>query len=932
MGLGNQRAKGKPCSLAYANCFAISNKISYLNYLASFYSFDVIALTETKLNDTFPDAILSLDNMFTVFRKDRTRHGGGVALLISKSVRCSLITIPEALSAVEIIAVDVFINGKSTRIISCYHANHSSDIGPIIEALEFLLSTHKQTIITGDFNMPHIDWSSMTASDSKCNEFLSFVLRNGLCQHVHSPTRLNPDHILDLLLTNTPSVREVVVGELFSDHKLIRATLNLSLKKLPNHKTLLNFRKADYDSINFVLSNTNWNSIFRELSVEEMYSQLLEIATNLINTYVPTVTRNFLLKKYPAEVRRLQKLKLYIWRNEGNTERYKAISALLKKSLTDYDTSELEKKLTTGSSKTFFRFMKDHMKPFHEVGIIKNNGEIICDDITKAELFADRFSEVFTHDDGNVPFFKPRSNSIIDGYEFEPYIVEAVLAKLKPRHNRTPDQIPAIFLKRVATAIAFPLTLIYNKSLSTGNIPHIWKKAIVVPLHKKGLRSDCNNYRPIALTSSVCKTMETILRRVLVQHLNVNGLLNGSQYGFRAYRSCESQLIHYQGSLLQDLERHKANFAIYIDFSKAFDKVPHNKLLTKLEGYGVQGNLLRWLSTFLTNRNQVISLNGIYSKPMDVISGVPQGSVLGPLLFLLYINDISDNVESNILMFADDLKLFSPHSNLLQNDLATISDWCSQWQMTVAPNKCEVIAFRLSTRNLKSKTSPDFHISGLKLPFVRHIRDLGIFFSDDLSFTHHVNIILRRSQFRVNMLFNILKNSTMEVFIRCYIIYIRPILEYGCTIFSPYLKLHIRKIESIQKSFVHRIFKKFGIEYTSYFNALDICGLDSLELRRLVFDLVFIYKSIISREIYCANALFTFIPSVKSLRRHPFYLRCNIKNSNKSSSQFLSNRTLNCWNSLPVSSFPVKSSSRSFKTNLKHVDLSKYLTLSPLNY
>ncbi|EFO84347.1 hypothetical protein CRE_15119 [Caenorhabditis remanei] len=697
-------------------------------------------------------------------------------------------------------------------------------------------------------------------------------------------------------------------------------------------KTMMNYWKADYDLINYSISIIDWNLLFLNLSANEMYETLRTILKKLMDSHIPCVKRNIQAKKYPKEIRKLQAKKLKVWRQEGNSDRYKAMSALIRNDLSNYAKTELENKLTSGSSKQFFQYMKNIKNDARPIGSINYDGRPVTDDQTKANVFSDVFASVYTPDDGNVPAFSPRSYAILDNFIFEPYVVEAVLLKLRPRINTTPDEIPALFLKKVATSIALPLSIIFNKSLSSGNVPNVWKNAIVIPLHKKGPKTNCSNYRPIALTSSICKTIESIVRRAIVSHLNWNNLLSSFQYGFRANRSCEAQLLYYYGSLLHDLETYKSSYAVYIDFRKAFDKISTRKLMTKLESYGIKGNMLRWLDSFLSNRTQVITLNGSYSVPKDVKSGVPQGSVLGPLLFLLFINDIGDKLSARHLMFADDLKIFSPDIRLLQEDLSKITKWCDVWNMEVAPEKCEVIRFHCSKRKSHLNQDPKLSIRNLKLPLVKSIRDLGIYFSENLSFIQHTDLTLRRTHLRINMLFNVLKYSSLDIFIRCFKIYIRPILDYGTTIFSPIGKLQIIKLESVQKSFLFRVFKKFGKEYTSYFDALEICGLKSLELRRLICDLVYIYKTIISNEIYSRNSLFTFYPNMKSLRRHPYYLRCNLKNNNKINSQYITNRTLTCWNSLPVNCFPVKVSSRAFKSNLISLDLSKHLTLSPLNY
>uniref|UniRef100_A0A8R1IG11 Reverse transcriptase domain-containing protein n=1 Tax=Caenorhabditis japonica TaxID=281687 RepID=A0A8R1IG11_CAEJA len=325
-------------------------------------------------------------------------------------------------------------------------------------------------------------------------------------------------------------------------------------------------------------------------------------------------------------------------------------------------------------------------------------------------------------------------------------------------------------------------------------------------------------------------------------------------------------------------------------------------------------------------------VNGTISQPMPVLSGVPQGSVLGPLLFNIFINDIGDNIKSNFLLYADDLKIFSTCNNTIQNDLNTITNWCQLWQMEVAPSKCECISFTKSRRLTSRTTVCDLVLNNSNLNTSEIIRDLGVLFNSSLQFDVHITQALRKAQRRINIIFNVLRLATFEVLIKCYTIYVRPIVEYATVVFSPVTRELTRKLESIQKSFIHRCYRKFGMIYESYFKCLEMTKLESLEYRRLIFDMVFIYKSLVSKELYCEDGLLTCFTNFTTLRRHPYYLKCNLANSSKTYQQYISNRSLRFWNSLPSIAFPVKPSSLRFKSNLKSLNLDKFLSLTCLNY
>ncbi|EFO93460.1 hypothetical protein CRE_23115 [Caenorhabditis remanei] len=451
-------------SVGYANCFSVKNKLAQLELVTITNNFDIVCLTETKLDNTFPDSLLSLSNTFSVVRKDRNKHGGGVAILISKSIRFLPIEIPSSLLSSEIAGVDIMAGGVSIRIVVGYHPSHHSKLDGMISCLEFLLSTRKNCVILGDFNMPHISWPSLTASDSHCKKFLSFVTKNGLTQHIASPTRLKPDNILDLCFTNTDILRDVRVGDLFSDHKLIHATLSVKNRTKKVTKEVKLFRKADYASINCLLSNTDWVLRFSNLNADGMYENLLSLLHELIASYVPVKAINTLSKRHLAEILKLQKAKLNVWRKEGDSTNYKNKSADLKVALIKEERRVNDEKLTNGSVKDFLKFINSRYKDNQEIGTLKNDsGAPINCDSEKVKLFSDSFSKVFTEDNNVQPHFDKRTEELVSSPDFEPYIIEHTLSKLTPKLNTTPDGIPALFLKNVCTALALPLSIIFRE-------------------------------------------------------------------------------------------------------------------------------------------------------------------------------------------------------------------------------------------------------------------------------------------------------------------------------------------------------------------------------------------------------------------------------------------------------------------------------------
>ena len=322
---------------------------------------------------------------------------------------------------------------------------------------------------------------------------------------------------------------------------------------------------------------------------------------------------------------------------------------------------------------------------------------------------------------------------------------------------------------------------------------------VVTPLFKKGKRYDPSNYRPVSLTSIVCKTLEHILVSQIMKHLETNSILCNNQYGFRARRSCESQLLLTIDDFARALNNRLQVDIGILDFSKAFDKVPHARLVKKLDYYGIRGKTLQWITSFLHNRSQQVVIEGTYSSPCKVTSGVPQGTVLGPTLFLLYINDLISNIQSTVRLFADDCLIYRPINSpndhqLLQQDLNTLNTWAKTWQMKFNVDKCCIL--QLSKHH--HKTTFLYHMSNKPLKVVEQHSYLGIIIDHHLSWGPQVNHVCNKATRLIGFLQRNLRSCSRALKELSYKQFILPVLEYAAAIWDPYHLKDINKIEMIQ--------------------------------------------------------------------------------------------------------------------------------------
>ena len=296
-----------------------------------------------------------------------------------------------------------------------------------------------------------------------------------------------------------------------------------------------------------------------------------------------------------------------------------------------------------------------------------------------------------------------------------------------------PDSIGPRVLQALQDELAPVLAHIFKKTLAEGAVPEDWKLANVTPIFKKGSKSEPGNYRPVSLTSVCCKLMESIMRDAITSHLDLNKLINKSQHGFSKGRSCATNLLEFLEKVTVAVDGGKPYDVIFLDFAKAFDKVPRKRLLKKLHSHGIRGQLLKWIEDWLSGRTQRVVLNGEFSSWIEVLSGVPQGSVLGPLLFLIFINDIDQaaSIVEIIKKFSDDIKIGNSMVNMedkqkMQEALDNLCLWADTWGMAFNTKKCKVMHMGRNNPNHQ------FVMCGHVLDSTEEERDIGVTVSSDM--------------------------------------------------------------------------------------------------------------------------------------------------------------------------------------------------------
>ena len=453
----------------------------------------------------------------------------------------------------------------------------------------------------------------------------------------------------------------------------------------------------------------------------------------------------------------------------------------------------------------------------------------------------EEFKSIFTQGTHPLPQMKDPCQDRIGLLNISVNGVEKLLHNINTSKAAGPDQIPNVILKECAKELAPGITKLFQLSVDTGTLPSDWKNAHVTPVYKKGDVHAAGNYRPVSLTSVLCKQLEHIVCRHLLQHLQEKNILTPLNHGFRAGHSTETQLLTTIHDLLLAHDKKLQVDVAILDFSKAFDTVPHDLLLHKLTHYGIDGTLHRWLSAFLTQRKMSVVIDGEHSHAVNVTSGVPQGTVLGPLLFLCHINDLPSVVKSQVRLFADDCVLYRQirsqrDHHKLQDDLILLQKWASDWGMKFNASKCMVMS-------INPKSSYFYTINDHILKHTSQHPYLGLTLSDDLKWSTHINKATRKANGVLALLRRNLGFCPESCKRTAYIALVRSILEYGAIVWDPYLRKDIECLEKTQNRAVRFIHGDYtSRDAGSVTRMREKLNLPTLSSRRQVLKLTSFFK------------------------------------------------------------------------------------------
>jgi len=930
-------------NIFYTNANGLFNKIDELKCILSVYkSIHVICITETHFNSDILDAEIFIEG-FSMFRKDRDfkidnstsniSGGGGSIIYIKNSCNASLVS--SFLKAPDSLAINVNTSGGLISICCIYRSTSLN-----LEQNNMLLSCIKnisseknvfETIIIGDFNLPNVSWEtgSVNSGISSKNQVLMIQQKyidlfndSGLTWYfTHETTRRRlvkdtlQESLLDqVLYTNDALVNgcKIVSPLGKSDHVgiLVELVVSPNTNKSPKQKILKPIwgKISSEELFNFSMNNIDWDysctNNVQDMWVE-LHSKLESVAAAVPAASVYLDNRPVKLPWSTTSLKRMRKNKDKAWAEfDINPSDINFSCANSKQRI--FEVAEIkakvnyEKKITSNlkqNCKSFYSYLRNKRQVKSSVvSLDRGDGTRTDSSSESAEVLASAFSSVFVREPpGPLPQNESYNKEVINDMEISSSDIKKQLLKLNVFKSSGPDGVHPKLLKSLAYDEKFveAVTKLFVKCSETGVLPDIWKTASVVALFKKGVKSDPLNYRPVSLTCILCKVYEKLVRAHLLTFLEER--ISKHQHGFVKGKSCLSNLLETFDNILDILDEGAPVDLLYFDFSKAFDTVPHFRLLSKLEGFGVKGKVLDVIKDFLTDRTMRVCVEGQWSEVKHVLSGVPQGSVLGPLLFILYINDLPDNVKSRIKLFADDLKLVCNAANhrSVSDDILELEIWESIWHLNFNPAKCKVVHI-----NLNNNPNLNYIVNGVELEVSAQEKDLGVITHSSLLWNEQIKACISKANRMICWIVRNLVIREKVVMIAIYKALIRPHLEYCVQLWNP-VAAHgswgtVLELESVQRRFTRLIDEVGTLPYS---RRLDILNLTTLAERRIRGDLIEAFKVTSGLTEY-GSGLFRMSRSGLNLVSTNRCSKSVTKVKNLQSS-FLPERVIPYWNKLP---------------------------------
>lgn len=863
-------------SILYQNVRGLRTKSEEFASSILGLDYSLICITETWLSSAHTSAEFAPAD-FILHRRDRCAEnglvrGGGAAILIRKGIKCRRRFDLDVGFCWDSVWLDLpDINGNTILVGCVYVAPQTSvqDFSDSLTLLESQLLCLDNVFLIGDFNLPGINWDAPHCSNInhyyiklKANKFIETI--NRLNYQQYNREQNFKGNILDLVLCNRqnvtvkPSDYTLVNVDPFHPPLHVYIDMPRMSRFVAPPFLCLDYRLGDYDKLAHEILSRDWTDIYCERDVNRAVATLTATVSAAIQRCIPSCVRRphngaLWVSKITRRLTQLKRVAHRRYKRSLSSEDYNSFAKLrlqLKRALKNdkvLHCFNLEQAVSNKPRRFWHHIAnRDFSEP---MSIKTSSGVVVSDPALVVEEFRKTFAASFVKTDPRFrsptgPPVVPLNYPTFDLLPFSVEEVQQAIRESRPKFSAGSDGIPSFILKGVGDALAPPLAHIFNLSIESGVFPDEWKMALVVPVPKKGDRCLPGNYRPISLLNCFCKIFERMVYNTIIRSIVLR--LSDAQHGFLQGRSTVTNLVSFLSSIAPTVEKSGQVDAIYFDLAKAFDSVNHSILFSKLEAIGLSVRGVAWFRSYLTGRNFRVKSGEVLSRPSPITSGVVQGSVLGPLLFAVFINDLPRVVskQASILLFADDIKLFRRVQSReccisLQTDVDAVCAWLDENSLSVNSKKTKLVSFTRKTAPVLFK----YTANGVVIMRQSSVVDLGITLDADLRFRSCVSDLVAAADRAFGAIVWAARNfSNPSTVLLLYRALVRSRLEYGSVVWGSLTATDQKRIEAVQNRFLMYL-KKWvdGVPHLGSVSPLRVrFGLPTLVERRKNADILFL--------------------------------------------------------------------------------------------
>lgn len=861
----------------YQNVRGLNTKLNdfYIGCLAA--DVDLIAITETWCSPDVESSQLLDPDLYTIYRHDRNfdalgvARGGGCLLAVRNtlmSVRLNLSCVVDSVSRVDLVGCKIVSGGRSFVVLVLYMQSGAcvGDYERLFECLERLGDLYgDRVLIMGDFNIgSYADFvDGVACGDSRCELLAGFL--NFLDLKQLNTVRNSRNRMLDLILTNITDCSCCREDDPLVPEDGHHPTLHIDISMKGGLRTDVafsrttkkyNFRKANLPGLYAALLTIDWGFLSDCTDVDVACGLFYETLYHAFDAYVPhlRVPKRIFPDWYSYEIKRKLKRKNNAFRSFKRTGSpyYLGVYRRLRRELKDdvrraYDVYlvDVQRSLTSDPGR-FWSFVQKSRGESRLPSVLCLQDQVLDTPQNVVDGFASYFSSIFVRTDMQVPDCPDDDDEDTADLEVTESDVRAAVRRLKPVMTQGVDLVPSFLVRDCVDVLCKPLCVLFNLSIRTALFPKLWKSGRICPVYKKGDKSEIENYRPITILNNFAKVFETVIYGQLYSRVQECIVVN--QHGFIPGRSTVTNLVQFTQFVSEKLDANTQVDTVYTDFSKAFDVIDHGIVVQKLRSVGIYGVFLRLLISYLEDRDLFVEYLGYRSEVFFATSGVPQGSNLGPLLFVIFINDICNSLTVESLLYADDLKIFFPIEStedclLLQQNLDILVNWCRNNKLDLNAHKCRVLSFTRKPVHIHY----DYSLSGQELVRVTSFRDLGVSFDYKMNFMLHICETVKSAMKSLGFIIRSCRRFTeVNCLKTLYFSFVRSRMEYASVVWSPFYAVYSTMLERVQRRFAKFLAYKcdgayppYGVDHRSLLARFDLLPLDC---RRRIASVSFGFK------------------------------------------------------------------------------------------